>query len=95
MVMLKAQLTERVRFGQLNLTRPIEDLGPFDVIFLRNVLIYFDEPTKRQVVEQVLSQLRVGGLFFIGTAEGRVSTRCPLASLAPGAFRKLSQSGTS
>jgi len=88
MVQMQPKLGERVRFGQLNLCQPIEDIGPFDVVFLRNVLIYFDAPTKREVVDRVLTQLRPGGLFFIGTAEGRIACETPLESLAPGAFRK-------
>jgi chemotaxis protein methyltransferase CheR len=88
MVQIHPRLRERVRFGQLNLCQPIEALGPFDVVFLRNVLIYFDAETKRDVVDRVLTQLRPGGLFFIGTAEGRVACKTPLQPLAPGAFRK-------
>jgi chemotaxis protein methyltransferase CheR len=88
LVQMRPKLTERVRFGQLNLCQPIEDIGPFDVVFLRNVLIYFDASTKREVVDRVLTQLRPGGLFFIGTAEGRVACETPLEPLAPGAFRK-------
>jgi chemotaxis protein methyltransferase CheR len=88
MVQIHPRLRERVRFGQLNLCQPIEALGPFDVVFLRNVLIYFDTETKRDVVDRVLTQLRPGGLFFIGTAEGRVACKTPLQPLAPGAFRK-------
>lgn len=88
LVQVGPRLRERVRFGQLNLCAPIEAVGPFDVVFLRNVLIYFDPPTKRAVVDRVLTQLRPGGLFFIGTAEGRVACDTPLQVLAPGAFRK-------
>ncbi len=88
LVQVQPQLRQQVRFGQLNLCAPIEALGPFDVVFLRNVLIYFDPPTKRAVVDRVLTQLRPGGLFFIGTAEGRVPCDTPLQVLAPGAFRK-------
>ena len=91
MVQIHPRLRERVRFGQLNLCRPIEDLGPFDVIFLRNVLIYFDAATKRDVVNRVLTQLRPNGLFFIGTAEGRVACDTALQPLGPGAFRKLAR----
>ena len=89
LVQLRSTIREKVRFGQLNLCEPIEPLGPFDVIFLRNVLIYFDLPTKRVVVDRVLEQLRPGGLFFIGTAEGRVPCQTPLTAVAPGAFRKV------
>ena len=88
LVQMHDALRQRVRFGQLNLCAPIDDLGPFDVVFLRNVLIYFDAPTKSAVVDRVLGQLRPGGLFFIGTAEGRVPCQTPLQVLAPGAFRK-------
>jgi chemotaxis protein methyltransferase CheR len=88
LVQIQPKLCERVRFGQLNLCEAISDLGPFDVVFLRNVLIYFDPPTKAAVVDRVLTQLRPGGLFFIGTAEGRVPCNTPISTLAPGAFRK-------
>jgi chemotaxis protein methyltransferase CheR len=89
-VQIQDKLRERVRFGQLNLCQPAEGIGPFDVIFLRNVLIYFDTPTKVDVVDRALTLLRPDGLFFIGTAEGRVPCKTPLQTLGPGAFRKVS-----
>jgi chemotaxis protein methyltransferase CheR len=89
LVQIAPKVRDRVRFGRLNLCHPIEDLGPFDIVLLRNVLIYFDTDTKREVVDRVLTQLKPGGLFFIGTAEGRVACNTPLQTLAPGAFRKL------
>ncbi len=87
-VMLQEKLRQNVRFGQLNLCQDYSGLGPFDVIFLRNVLIYFDVDTKRQVVDRALATLRPGGLFFLGTAEGRVKCETPLLSVQPGIFRK-------
>ena len=86
--MIRPKLRERVRFGQLNLCKPFSGLGPFDVVFLRNVLIYFDAETKRAVVDRVVATLRPGGLFFMGTAEGRVNADVRLTTLVPGAFRK-------
>jgi chemotaxis protein methyltransferase CheR len=86
---IQPKLREHVRFGQLNLCLPIDNIGPFDVVFLRNVLIYFDPPTKAEVVDRVLTQLRPDGILFLGTAEGRVPCRTPLKVLAPGAFRKV------
>ena len=87
-VMLQDRLRDRVQFGQLNLCKPFSGLGPFDVVFLRNVLIYFDIPTKIDVVDRVLSTLKPGGLFFLGTAEGRVACKTPLLTVQPGVFRK-------
>jgi chemotaxis protein methyltransferase CheR len=88
-VLLQEKIRSRVQFGQLNLCKPFSGLGPFDVIFLRNVLIYFDPPTKVDVVDRVLTALKPGGLFFLGTAEGRVPCKTPLQTVIPGAFRKL------
>jgi chemotaxis protein methyltransferase CheR len=92
LVQIQPRLRDRVHFGQLNLCATLDAPlpgAPFDVVLLRNVLIYFDTPTKRAVVDRVLTQLRPGGLFFIGTAEGRVPCDTPLTVLAPGAFAKL------
>jgi chemotaxis protein methyltransferase CheR len=88
-VLLRDKIRERVQFGRLNLCQPIDGIGQFDVIFLRNVLIYFDVPTKISVVDRVLTALKPGGLFFLGTAEGRVNCQTPLQVLQPGAFRKI------
>ena len=88
LLQIAPKLREHVRFGQLNLCLPIEDLGPFDIVLLRNVLIYFDGTTKSQVVDRVLARLRPGGLFFIGTAEGRVPCSTALQVVGPGIFRK-------
>ena len=89
-VRIRPALCERVRFGQVNLCQPLDGLGPFDVIFLRDVLIYFDAPTKRDVVDRVLARLRPGGLFFIGTAEGRVPCATGIAAARSG---RLAQAG--
>jgi len=88
-VMLQDKIRNRVKFGRLNLCKPFAGLGMFDVIFLRNVLIYFDPPTKVDVVDRVLECLKPGGLFFLGTAEGRVPCKTPLQVVIPGAFRKV------
>ncbi len=87
-ILMQDKLRQRVQFGQLNLCKPFSGLGLFDMVFLRNVLIYFDTPTKRHVVNRVLSTLRPGGLFFLGTAEGRVACDTALLTVQPGVFRK-------
>lgn len=64
------KLRQRTTFSQLNLMKPLPaKTGTFDVIFLRNVLIYFDNDTKKHVVERLASALKPGGHFFISHSE--------------------------
>jgi chemotaxis protein methyltransferase CheR len=62
-------LRRNVSFRLLNLTGPLPALPPFDVIFLRNVLIYFDVATKKAVLRDVARLLRPDGWLFLGAAE--------------------------
>jgi chemotaxis protein methyltransferase CheR len=62
-------LRRAVTFQQLNLAGPLPALAPFDVVFLRNVLIYFDVETKRSVLRSVAKLLRPDGWLFLGGAE--------------------------
>jgi chemotaxis protein methyltransferase CheR len=58
-----------VRFRRLNLVRPFPALGRFDVVFLRNVLIYFDLATRGDVLRRVRQVLASDGYLFLGAAE--------------------------
>ena len=58
-----------VRFRSLNLQGEWPISKPFDVIFCRNVMIYFDQPTKERLVDRLASQLRPGGHLYIGHSE--------------------------
>jgi chemotaxis protein methyltransferase CheR len=64
-----AALRKNVSFRLMNLTAPLPAMQPFDVIFLRNVLIYFDVATKRTVLRNAAKLLRPDGLLFLGAAE--------------------------
>lgn len=66
---VKQPLRSMVQTRPLNLSQPFPAMGPFDVVFLRNVLIYFDTETKRQVLQRVRRVLRPDGLLFLGSAE--------------------------
>ena len=56
-------------FREWNLLADLRPLGQFDVVFCRNVLIYFDQPTKRQALEAIARQMPQDGLLYLGGAE--------------------------
>lgn len=87
-LLVDRDIRERVSFGQLNLTALPDGLGPFDVIFLCNVLIYFDLSTRKQVVEAVLRSLRPGGLLMVGLAESLHGVSAALRNVGPAVYRK-------
>lgn len=60
---------ERVTFRQLNLVRPLPAIGTFDIVLLRNVLIYFEPPMKQAVLESIATVLRPGGHLLLGGSE--------------------------
>jgi chemotaxis protein methyltransferase CheR len=66
---VKPELRSMVRTRPLNLAVPFPPIGTFDVVFLRNVLIYFDAATKKAVLQRVRQVLRPDGYLFLGGAE--------------------------
>ncbi|MBN8531131.1 MAG: protein-glutamate O-methyltransferase CheR [Alphaproteobacteria bacterium] len=66
---LNSSVRARVRFQYLNLLEDFNNLGRFDIIFCRNVLIYFDAPTKTKVLERLTRSLQPKGFLFLGSAE--------------------------
>jgi len=87
-MLVQRALRAKVRFLQVNLNAPLPHLGAFDVVFLRNVLIYFNMETKRRVVGRVLNVLKPGGYLFIGHSESLVDVTDALELLAPAIYRK-------
>jgi chemotaxis protein methyltransferase CheR len=69
---LKADVRAMVQFRQLNLLQDFSHLGTFDVIFCRNVLIYFDQDTKAVIFERTAKVLEADGTLLLGAAESVV-----------------------
>ncbi len=66
---INEEIRRSVRYDYFNLLDSMSGLGTFDVIFCRNVLIYFDEPTKKDILERMAAQLPDDGFLFLGGAE--------------------------
>jgi chemotaxis protein methyltransferase CheR len=66
---LREPIRKMVSFRELNLAVPLPTMQPVDIVFLRNVLIYFDAAMKRRVLAQVRRVLRPDGYLFLGGAE--------------------------
>jgi len=90
-MLIERPLRQRVQFQQVNLNQALPALGQFDVIFLRNVMIYFNLDTKRQVVARLLALLRPGGHFLIGHSETLNDINDTLSMVAPSVYRKDQQ----
>lgn len=81
-------LRERLEFRQINLNTSLPKLEQFDVIFLRNVMIYFSQETKAQIVRRVVGLLKPGGHFFIGHSESLNGIADGLDAVRPSIYRK-------
>jgi chemotaxis protein methyltransferase CheR len=89
-VRVQAALREKVLFQRMNLMDEVYHTGTsFQIIFCRNVLIYFDRPTQEQVVQKLSHRLDTGGYLFIGHSESLTQMNVPLQQIRPTIFRKL------
>lgn len=83
-------LRKKVRFGRLNFMDSYYDMPEtFDVVFCRNVLIYFDRPTQEKVINKLCDKLRPNGYFFLGHSESIMNMDVPLKQVKPTIFRRL------
>jgi chemotaxis protein methyltransferase CheR len=75
-IRIKPELARLVEFRTFNLMNPSWALGePFDILFCRNVMIYFDAPTQRRVLERMHAVMRPGSLLFVGHSENFTDSR--------------------
>ena len=86
--MIAKELRSRVQYRQINLNESLPDIGRFDVIFLRNVMIYFDMETKRQVVARISALLNPGGHLFIGHSESLNGVTEGMKLVMPSVYRR-------
>lgn len=82
--LLKALIT----FRRLNLKEPFPFKGPFDYIFCRNVMIYFDKKTQEALIQKLSSYLSSEGYLFVGHSESLMGLSHPLTYVRPAVYRK-------
>ncbi len=89
---VRPELTRLVRFEHHNLMTQMRQ-PPFDCVFIRNVLIYFDRDSKRTVVDNLINALAPGGFLVVGPSEGIFDMLRPLSRLDTFLYRKPSGDG--
>ncbi len=82
------EIREIVKVAQLNLMDAWPMKGPFDVIFCRNVMIYFDTATRRDLVLRFHELLRPGGIFAVGSAETLSGLNTPFRPVQASMYKK-------
>lgn len=90
---VQPDLREHVKFTQLNLIEPTWAIqGPFDIVFCRNVLIYFDRSTQLDVVRRLCARLEPHGLLFLGHSEGLAGMELKLETVAHTVYKTTKES---
>lgn len=87
--LINPSLRKRVNFMQINLNENLPDIGQFDVIVIRNVMIYFNHETKSQVISRLIPLLKKGGYLFIGHSESLNGITDKVQAIQPAIYRKL------
>lgn len=86
---IKSALRERVTFQQLNLLEGEPSFrDPFQVIFCRNVMIYFDRPTQEELIARLTRRLVPGGYLLVGHSESLTNIRHGLRSVQPAVYQR-------
>lgn len=89
LVRIAPELRRKVGFRRLNFMDNDYDLRDrFEVIFFRNVMIYFDPSTQEKVINRMCRNLVPGGYLFVGHSESLASLTVPVEAVAPSVFRK-------
>lgn len=83
------EVRRHVRFQVHNLLHPPGALGAFDLVFLRNVLIYFDEPMRTSILTNVVSALQPGGVLVVGRCESLLAAGSTLRRLEGSIYQRL------
>jgi chemotaxis protein methyltransferase CheR len=86
---VKHELKDLVTFTRLNLSKPPFPMtGPFDAVFCRNVMIYFDNPVRKRLLEEIFRLVATNGYLFVGHAESLTGLLSGFRSIMPSVYIK-------
>jgi chemotaxis protein methyltransferase CheR len=85
---IKPELAQTVEFARLNLIEPFPAREPFQVIFCRNVMMYFDKATQQSIVQRLAQCLVRGGYLFVGHSESLTGVEHGLEYVRPAVYRQ-------
>ena len=85
---MRAEVKQMVEFRRINLVQPLTHVGRFDVIFCRNVMIYFSQETQAQLVNRLSACLEPGGYLCVGHSETLTGIQHGLQHVQPAVYRK-------
>ncbi|HEY1577033.1 MAG TPA: protein-glutamate O-methyltransferase CheR [Terracidiphilus sp.] len=85
---MRPEIMTMVEFRRINLIAAFPAIGSFDVIFCRNVMIYFSHDTQQQLVNRLAMCLEPGGYLFVGHSESLTGTRHNLEHIQPAIYRR-------
>ncbi|MDX1738946.1 MAG: protein-glutamate O-methyltransferase CheR [Alphaproteobacteria bacterium] len=88
-VYMEQRIKDLISFKQLNLLDEWPFKGPFDAIFCRNVMIYFDNPTKAKLIRKLSDKLKPGGYLYIGHSESILTQNLPFKLEGRTIYRKI------
>ena len=86
---VKQEVRKKISFERLNFMEEFYFNVPFDVIFCRNVMIYFDNPTKEALIGKFFQNLSNGGYLFAGHAESLTGLKHPFKYIQPSVYQKV------
>jgi len=85
----KQKIRDTITFSRINLSvTPFAMSGPMDIVFCRNVMIYFDNEVRGKLLAEIERLLKPGGYLFVGHAESLTGQLCKLKNVKPAVYRK-------
>jgi chemotaxis protein methyltransferase CheR len=81
------ELRCRIRLQRIELHNPLPDIGLFDIVFLRNVMIYFNSDVRKKVVQQIVEHINPGGYLFVGHSESLRGVHSALHQVLPAIYQ--------